>query len=102
MKKWITVGLLLVGLVVNAQGKYSAAMDKAFGEWKQGNTKEAVAMFERIATTEKDNWIPFYYQVFIQVTEGFNIKDAEEKEKVVKQNAMLIETQVEKKKVLSG
>lgn len=97
MKKKITVVLLLIGLVVNAQGKYSAAMDKAFGEWKQGNTKEAVAMFERIANTEKDNWIPFYYQVFIQVTEGFNIKDAEEKEKGVKQNAMLIETQVAKK-----
>ncbi len=69
--------LFLCG-IMNAQSKYETAMNQAFQNWTDGNSTEAIARFERIAAVEKENWLPNYYVVLINVTNAFqNLGDTE-------------------------
>jgi tetratricopeptide (TPR) repeat protein len=54
-------------------------MQKAFGLWKEGKDSEAAAMFERIASAEKGNWLPNYYVALINTLQAF---ETQEKEKI--------------------
>jgi hypothetical protein len=58
-------------LAVNAQ-QYEQGMGKALGFWKEGKSIDALAILERIALTEKDNWLPNYYIALICTNEAFN------------------------------
>ena len=75
MKNLITIIAILITLSINAQDQYSQGMQKAFGLWKENKTTEAVALFERIAQAEKDNWIPSYYAANVLITSAFQTKD---------------------------
>lgn len=66
-------------LTVNAQ-QYELGMGKALGFWKEGKSTEAVALLERIALAEKDNWLPNYYIALISTNEAFNPSN---KEKII-------------------
>ncbi|MEC4113732.1 hypothetical protein VSO92_06370 [Myroides pelagicus] len=72
MKKLFTLILGVFSLMSFAQSKYELGMQKALQQWKDGQPKEAMAMLDRIATSDKENWIPVYYKVFIGITQGFN------------------------------
>lgn len=73
MIRLITTALLLVcSAVFGQQGKFEEGMGKAFGIWKEGKPTEASALFERIASAEKTNWLPDYYVALINCTEAFN------------------------------
>lgn len=76
MTKVITtlVVFLATVLTVNAQ-QYEQGMGKAFTTWK-GNATEASALFERIASVEKTNWLPNYYVALVNTTEAFNPANA--------------------------
>ncbi|ESU22389.1 hypothetical protein FEDK69T_23740 [Flavobacterium enshiense DK69] len=50
-------------------------MGKAMGLWKEGKSAEATAIFERIASVEKTNWLPNYYVAFINTVEVFKLQD---------------------------
>lgn len=58
-------------LAVNAQ-QYEQGMGKALEFWKEGKSIDALALLERIALTEKDNWLPNYYIALISTNEAFN------------------------------
>ena len=58
MKKIITLLTLVFTVCLSAQTPYEKGMEKAFELWKTNKTKEASQLFERIATAEKDNWLP--------------------------------------------
>jgi tetratricopeptide (TPR) repeat protein len=72
MKKSIlTAVFFLATLFATAQTQFEQGMTKAFGLWKSGNPTEAAAMFERIASAEKDSWLPNYYIALVNTTTAF-------------------------------
>lgn len=91
MKKTMLLGVLLWTVGVSAQSNYETAMDKAFGDWRQGRAKEAIAGFERIAFVEKDNWIPIYYKVLVSIIEGYKLREPDQIATVVEGNKKVID-----------
>lgn len=55
--------------------QYEQGMGKALGLWKEGKATEATAIFERIASVEKTNWLPNYYVALINTIEVFKSQD---------------------------
>jgi hypothetical protein len=86
--------LLILALVISALGmsqtNYEQGMQKAFQLWGEGNTTEASALFERIASAEKDNWLPGYYVALVNTTKAFSTQDAKASESLLTkaQNAL--------------
>ena len=52
-------------------------MGKAMQLWGEGKSEEASALFERIASAEKTNWLPNYYVAMVNTTEAFDPKNKE-------------------------
>lgn len=77
MKRILFVLLMLAASPGWAQTAYEKGMSKAFELWKQGNSAEASALFERIASAEKDNWLPNYYVALVNTTASFQTRDKE-------------------------
>ncbi|WP_228235620.1 hypothetical protein [Allomuricauda sp. M10] len=81
MKKLITL-LLLIGASVaqvqaQAKDQYTKGMEKAFELWENQKIVEASNLFERIATAEPDNWLPYYYVSQVNTVVSFGEKDEE-------------------------
>ena len=79
MTKFITVFALFVCSLISAQAQFDKGMEKALGLWKEGKSTEATAIFERIASADKESWLPNYYVALINTTEAFK---PENKEKI--------------------
>ena len=75
MTKIITFIAILVSGLLTAQTSYEAKMSKAIQTWNTGNSVEAVAQLEQIASVEKTNWLPNYYIAFINTTQAFREQD---------------------------
>ena len=75
MTKLITIIAMFVASIVSAQTQFDQGMQKALQTWKNGNSKEALVQFEKIASVEKTNWLPNYYIVLINTTQAFEEKD---------------------------
>lgn len=87
MLKTITAIALFICGFASAQGKFEEGMGKAFQLWGEGKNAEASAMFERIASAEKNSWLPNYYVALVNTTTAFQTQD---KEKI---NALLTKAQ---------
>jgi hypothetical protein len=72
----ITISLFICGML-SAQSKFEEGMGKAFQLWGEGKNTEASAMFERIASAEKNSWLPNYYVALVNTTTAFGTKDKE-------------------------
>ncbi len=73
MTKLITTFVFFLATVFIAQAQqYEQGMGKAFSTWGEGNVTEASALFERIASVEKTNWLPNYYVALVNTTATFN------------------------------
>lgn len=79
-------------MITFAQSNYEKAMGEALSTWKSGKAKEASEMFEKIAQTEKENWLPKYYQALTLVTSSFAIQEEAEKTSILKKANALIPT----------
>ncbi len=75
MKTIITFITFLVVSLATAQTQFEQGMGKAFGLWGEGKSTEASALFERIASAEKNNWLPNYYVALVNTTDAFNPKN---------------------------
>lgn len=75
MKTIITFITFLVVSLATAQGQFEQGMGKAFGLWGEGKSAEASALFERIASAEKNNWLPNYYVALVNTTDAFDPKN---------------------------
>lgn len=75
MTKLITMTVLFVTSLMAAQTPYENGMKKALQTWRDGNASEASAQFERIASVEKDNYLPNYYVALVNTTAAFGTKD---------------------------
>ena len=71
---------LLFSITGNAQENYEEGMTKAFQLWDQGKPEESAALFESIAETEKENWLPYYYAAEVKIVESFEMQDQKRKE----------------------
>lgn len=87
MVRLITACVLFICTALSAQTQYETGMNQAFKLWSDGKASEASALFERIASAEKDNWLPSYYVALVNTTESFQTKD---KDKI---NALLTKAQ---------
>ncbi|WP_375324860.1 tetratricopeptide repeat protein [Flagellimonas sp. GZD32] len=77
MKKLFVLLMCLGTTAMFAQDRYSKGMEKAFQLWEQQNFVDASNLFERIATAEPDNWLPYYYVSQINTVISFGEKDEE-------------------------
>ncbi|WBL27105.1 hypothetical protein [Zunongwangia sp. HGR-M22] len=83
MKTLIILLLITAAEVISAQ-TYEEAMQKGMQHWEEGNVETASALFERIASAEKENWLPDYYLGLVNITEAFNTKDKKKVEAQLK------------------
>jgi len=73
MTKVITTIVFFLASIFAAHAQqYEQGMSKAFALWQDGNTTEATALFERIASVEKNNWLPNYYVALVNTTATFD------------------------------
>ncbi|WP_127021146.1 tetratricopeptide repeat protein [Flagellimonas beolgyonensis] len=75
MKKLLVFLVFLATSMVQAQNRYTQGMDKAFALWRENKIVEASNLFERIATAEPDNWLPYYYVAQVNTLASFGEKD---------------------------
>lgn len=90
MVRLITTAVLLFCSAVFGQGKFEEGMGNALGMWKSGQATEASALFERIASVEKNNWLPNYYVAMINTVEAFKPENREKATALIEkgQNAL--------------
>ena len=75
MKTIITATVFFICSLMSAQTQFEQGMGKAMQLWGAGKNTEAIATFERIASVEKNNWLPNYYIAFIGTINAFGTKD---------------------------
>lgn len=75
MDKIIIILLLMVSGMLKAQTNFEEGMSHGMELWKEGKTGEASAIFERIASAEKESWLPNYYVGLVNTTAAFSSKD---------------------------
>ena len=86
--KIITTLALFICTTLFSQTQYEKSMGEAMKLWGENKNTEASALFERIASAEKDNWLPNYYVAMVNASAAFQTKD---KEQI---NALLSKAQV--------
>lgn len=79
MNKLITTIVLFATAVAGAQSQFEQGMAKAFQLWGEGKPAESSAMFERIASAEKNQWLPNYYVALVNTTTAFQNMGNKEK-----------------------
>lgn len=75
MKHLITIALIIVSTITNAQNNFEKGMQKAFELWGSNQWEEAENMFERIANAEPQQWLPHYYVAQMNSLKSWNLKD---------------------------
>jgi tetratricopeptide (TPR) repeat protein len=75
MKQIFTLVMVALSALGMAQGNFEKGMTKAFELWEAGHLDKAENMFERIATAEKDNWLPHYYIAQINSLKSWDVTD---------------------------
>jgi hypothetical protein len=78
MTKIIIIIVLFVTTQLFSQGQYEQGMGKAFALWGEGKNTEASDLFIRIASAEKENWLPNYYVALVNTTTAFKTKDKDQ------------------------
>ena len=78
MKNLFLTLVLLASGFASAQGQFEQGMGKAMQMWSEGKNTEASAMFERIASAEKNSWLPNYYVAAVNTFASFGTKDKEQ------------------------
>ncbi len=73
--RFLTIMILLLCTTLYAQNQYEKGMSKAFELWNEDKHVEASNLFERIATVEKDNWLPPFYAGYVLTLSAFDIKN---------------------------
>lgn len=74
MEKVLLILALTISFLGMSQSNYEQGMQQAFQLWGENNSTEASALFERISSVEKDNWLPNYYVALVNTTAAFQTK----------------------------
>lgn len=84
MKTLLLIISLIATQICTAQTAYKQAMQESLQLWHRGQTQEAMSKMERIASVEKDNWIPRYYQALIATLSSFQTTEITQKNTLLK------------------
>jgi len=96
MKHLIVLLFVTISLSTFGQSAYEKGMQSAMQLWSEGKNSEAVAMFERIATVEKDNWLPNYYVALVSTTTAFATKDKTQVDALLKKAQSALDVEIKK------
>ena len=86
---------IFIGL---SQTPYEQGMSKSLQMWGNNKPMEAIAIFERIASVEKKNWLPNYYICLISATQVLSGKEKEQASALLKQ----AQKNLDKAKIISN
>ncbi len=75
MEKVLIILALAISGLIQGQENYEQGMDQAFLLWEEGKNDEASALFEKVGSTEKENWLPNYYVALVNTTSAFKTQD---------------------------
>jgi len=93
MKNVLLLIALLASSALSAQTGYEKAMTKGLQMVKDAQTAQdmnaASAFFERIAVTEKNNWLPYYYAAWTQILAGYMDEKADKDKVAHKANELI-------------
>lgn len=73
------VATLVFSVVAKAQTSYEKEMKNALELLDNGKFEEAGNQFEKIAETEKENWLPNYYVALSNTFYSFSVSDKKQK-----------------------
>jgi|694.fasta_scaffold00529_30 hypothetical protein len=79
MIRLITLLATMIFAWLSAQNQYQTGMQQALKLWGENKPQEASAMLERIASLEKNEWLPNYYISIINTTQAFQAGNDKEK-----------------------
>lgn len=96
MKHLIVLLFVTISLSTFGQSAYEKGMQSAMALWSEGKNSEAVAMFERIAAAEKDNWLPNYYVALVSTTAAFSSKDKTQIDALLKKAQSALDVELKK------
>ena len=96
MTKIIVTLALMICSVVFGQTSYEKGMQKAFELWQNGKSTEAVALFERVAAAEKNQWLPNYYIALVNTTMAFQSKDKAQVEALLNKAQTVLSLELQK------
>ncbi len=96
MTKIIVFITVLVCSFMTAQTNYETGMTKGLSLWSEGKNSEAIATFERIASVEKDNWLPNYYVALITTLNSFETKDKQKAKTMLEAAQIVLDGELEK------
>lgn len=87
MKKISLLIVVLASIVFASfsQTPYEKGMTKALQMWQDKQATEAIALFERIASVEKENWLPNYYIGLISATQVLSGREKENASSLLEQ-----------------
>lgn len=75
MEKVLIILALAISGLIQGQENYEQGMDKAFQLWEEGKNDEASALFEKVASSGKETWLPNYYIALVNTTSAFKTQD---------------------------
>lgn len=75
MEKVLIILAMAISGLIQGQGNFEQEMDNAFQLWEEGKNDEAAALFEKVASKEKESWLPNYYSALVNTTSAFKTKD---------------------------
>lgn len=75
MEKVVLILALTISFLGISQSTFDKEMQKALQLWENGESKEAIALFENLYDYQNSSWLPPYYVALIQTTQAFNSKD---------------------------
>ncbi|WP_338410321.1 hypothetical protein [uncultured Flavobacterium sp.] len=96
MTKIITFIALLICSYLTAQTSYETEMKNGFLLWQSEKNTEASVVFEKIASEEKDKWLPNYYVALINALSSFQTQDKEELKSLLETAQKALDIEIEK------
>jgi len=75
MKKILIIAITLLSFSGISQTQYEKGMQKALELWSANQPKEAINLFERIASAEPEQWLPKFYVSYITIIQNFSEKE---------------------------
>ena len=96
MKNFIVTLAILVSGFASAQDQFQQGMGKAMQLWGEGKNDEATALFERIASAEKNSWLPNYYIAAVNTFAAFDTKDKEKMTAMLNKSQAAIDVEISK------
>lgn len=92
----IILGTFVVSVLANGQTTYESDMQKALELFDNGNLEDAGNLFEKIAETEQNNWLPNYYVALTNSLQSFTVSEKDQKENLLEKAEKFLKTIAEK------